>query len=117
MNFFDNNDNEDDFDNSLVNPVNRIRDFLDYETVDDLEAEQVDHIRACVFVESYLSDHAVVIAVGKDGKFFAYLDQNAMLTESPATESLSGLASGWSEREITEWVTHVEAYQANNGGI
>jgi|SaaInlV_135m_DNA_2_1039731.scaffolds.fasta_scaffold07990_6 hypothetical protein len=109
MNFFDNDNNEDDFDdNSLVNPVNRIRDFLDYETLDDLKSEQVDHIRACVFVESYLSDPAVVIAVGRDGKFFAYLDQNEMLTDS---------ARGWSEREITEWVTHVEAYQANNGGI
>jgi hypothetical protein len=109
MNFFDNNNNDnDDFDNSLANPVNRIKDFLDYGSVEDLKAEDVDHIRACVFVEAYLGDPAVVIAVGNDGKFFAYLDQNEMLTDS---------ARGWGEREITEWVTHVEQYQADNGGI
>lgn len=111
MNFFDNNDNneddnDDNFDSSLVNPVNRIKDFLDYKSIEDLEAGQIDHIRACVFVESYLEDPAVVIAVGEGGKFFAYLDQEDSVVNR-----------GWSEREVTEWVTHVEAYQADNGGI
>jgi hypothetical protein len=105
----DNDDDNDDFDNSLHNPVNRIKNFLDYKNIEELEAGQIDHIRACVFVESYLEDPAVHIAVDDKGKFFAYLDQD--------DDRMTDSARGWSEREVAEWVTHVEAYQANNGGI
>jgi len=99
----DNNENEYG-ESGLTDPKNRISEFVDYTEIEEIKPEQLNHVRACVFVESYLSDPAITVACGPNGKFFAYVD-----------DSSSDFA--WTEGEVATWIESVESYQAANGGI
>lgn len=81
---------------------NRITDYFDYEDIEELKPEQMDFIRACVFVESYLTeDDTITLTLGEDGKFFAYLTD----------------CTDMGEVEIDTWVQSVEKYQISVGGL
>jgi len=85
-----------------LNPENRISDFIDYEEIEEITPSQLDYVRACVFVESYLSEgDTVTLTVDEDGKLYAYLTDDTDMSEA----------------EVDTWVEAVELYQSEVGGL